>query len=139
MLSQEMYQVAEPNRDDEQEVMRLERELIAAFLEGDTSALDHILADDFIFTDPHSAPLTKTEWLEDLTSGHLTFESINIDDLQVSIHGDTALANGRVTMKAKSKQGGYSGQYHYTDVYVRQEGRWRAILSTARHAKNLHQ
>jgi ketosteroid isomerase-like protein len=128
--------MSELNRDDQQEVMRLERELIAAFLKGDTIALDRILADDFIFTDPHSAPLTKREWLEDLTSGHLAFESINIDDMQVSIHGDTALANGRVTMKAKSKQGGYNGQYHYTDVFVRQEGRWRAILSTARHAKH---
>jgi len=126
--------MSEHNNQDEQLVEQLERELIAAFLRGDPEALDRILADDFTFTDPHSAPLTKAQWLADLASGHLAFESIESDDLRVTIHEDTALAAGQVTMKARSAQGGYSGQYHYTDVYVKQAGRWRAILSTAFHA-----
>lgn len=127
------------NSSDEQQVIKLEHELINAFLQRDTEALDRLLADDFTFTDPHSAPLTKARWLADLASGQLTFTSIEIEDLQVTVHGDTALAAGRVKMKAQSQQGGYNGQYHYTDVYVKQDGRWRAILSTAQHAKLLTQ
>ena len=67
---------------------QLEHEWIDAFLRADTETLDSILADDFIFTDPQGNLLTKAEWIADLTSGELTFESIHIDDLQVRMHGD---------------------------------------------------
>jgi uncharacterized protein (TIGR02246 family) len=116
---------------DEQQVRQLEHQWIEAFLHGDTETLDRILADDFIFTDPEGNILTKAEWIADITSGTLTFESINIDDLQVRVFGDAAVGNGRVTVKAQSKEGGFCGQYCYTDMYVRKDGRWQAVAEQA--------
>ena len=121
----------ENTADDEQQVRQLEHEWIEAFLQGDTETLDRILADDFIFTDPEGRLLTKPEWIADITSGELTFESIHIDDLQVRMYGDAAVANGRVTVKAQSKEGGFEGQYCYTDMYVKRDGRWQAVAEQA--------
>ncbi len=73
----------EKNISDEQQVRQLEHKWIDAFMRADTETLDSILADDFIFTDPQGNLLTKAEWIADMTSGELTFESIHIDDLQV--------------------------------------------------------
>jgi uncharacterized protein (TIGR02246 family) len=117
--------------DDERQVRQLEREWIDAFLRGDTETLDRILADDFVFTDPEGRLLTKAEWIADMTSGELTFESVHIDDLQVRMYGDAAVANGRVTVKALTKEGGYDGQYCYTDMYVKRGGRWQAVAEQA--------
>ena len=121
----------ETNISDEQQVRQLEHEWIDAFRRGDTETLDRILADDFIFTDPEGKLLTKAEWMADMTSGELTFESIYIDALQVRMYGDAAVANGRVTVKAQSKEGGFNGQYCYTDKYVKRGGRWQAVAEQA--------
>jgi ketosteroid isomerase-like protein len=123
--------MSEERTNDEQQVRQLEHEWIDAFMRGDTETLDRILADDFIFTDPEGSLLTKAEWIADMTSGELTFESINIDDLQVRMYGDAAVANGRVTVKARSKEGGFNGQYCYTDMYVKRGGRWQAVAEQA--------
>jgi ketosteroid isomerase-like protein len=116
---------------DEQTVIQLEHELLDAFRAANTVALDRILADDFTFTDPHGAPATKEFWLKEISEGRLAFDSIDLHNLDVKVIGDTALANGQLTMHARSKQGGYNGRYHYTDVYVKQNGHWCAVLSTA--------
>jgi uncharacterized protein (TIGR02246 family) len=119
------------NASDEEQVRRLEHQWIEAFLRGDTETLDRILADDFVFTDPEGRLLTKAEWIADMTSGELAFESIHIDDLQVRMYGDAAVANGRTTVKARSKEGGFNGQYCYTDMYVKRDGRWQAVAEQA--------
>jgi len=123
--------MSEKRTNDEQQVRQLENEWINAFIEGDTETLDRILAEDFIFTDPEGRLLTKAEWLADLKSGELNFESIHLDNLQVRMYGDAAVANGRVTVKAQSKEGGFNGQYCYTDMYVKRNGQWQAVAEQA--------
>jgi ketosteroid isomerase-like protein len=116
---------------DEQQVTQLEHQSHEAFLQGDTATLDRILADDFIFTDPGGKLSTKAEWIADMASGELTFESVHIDDLQVRIYGDAAVTIGRVTMKGQSKDGSFNAQYCYTAMYVRRDGRWQVVAEQA--------
>jgi ketosteroid isomerase-like protein len=127
------------NSEDERQVMQLEQELIAAFRHNDTASLSRILADDFVFTDPRGASITKDVWLEDLASGTLTFESVEIEDVRVRLAGDAALVTGLVTLKARSRAGGYNGQFGVIDVYMKRQGRWQLALSTGEHAKLLTQ
>jgi ketosteroid isomerase-like protein len=117
---------------DEQQVMKLEHHVHEAFLQGDAETLDRILAEDFIFTDPEGRLVTKAEWMADMTSGAVTYDSIHQDDLQVRVYGDAAVTIGRVTMKGRSAQeGDFHGQYCYTCMYVRREGRWQAVAEQA--------
>jgi ketosteroid isomerase-like protein len=120
--------------DDREEIIRLEHELFGAFLRGDPESLAKILDDGFTFTDPHGPPMSKATWLSDLVAGKLKFESVEIEEIKVTLIGDTGLANGRVNIKS-SPAGSYNGRYHYTDVYVKNQGRWKAILSTAQVTK----
>jgi ketosteroid isomerase-like protein len=115
---------------DVEEVTALERKLIQAFVSGDTAVLDMILAEGFIFTDPQGPPIGKSQWMLGLETGRFRFESVEIENLDVKIFGDTALANGRIKIRA-AVNGSYNGSFHYTDVYVKQDGHWNAILSTA--------
>lgn len=118
--------------NDDQQVRQLEHDSHEAFLKGDAEALDRILADDFVFVDPEGRLLTKADWIADLASGDLTFESIHQDDLQVRIYGDAAATIGRVTMKGRTTQeGDFQAQYGYICMYVRREGRWQAVAEQA--------
>jgi ketosteroid isomerase-like protein len=125
--------------DDERQVSRLEQDLIEAFRGNDARALDRILADDFVFTDPRGASVTKEVWLEDLASGVFAFESIEIEDVRVRLAGDAALVTGLVTLKARSRAGDYNGQFGVIDVYMKRAERWQLVLSTGEHAKLLSQ
>jgi ketosteroid isomerase-like protein len=115
---------------DIEEITALERELIQAFVTGDISILDNILAESFIFTDPQGPPVGKSQWMLGLETGRFRFESVEIENLDVKLVGDTALATGKLNIRAATN-GSYNGLFYYTDVYVREGGCWKAILSTA--------
>lgn len=117
---------------DEQQITQIEHEWIDAFVAGDTETLDRILPEDFIFTDPAGNILTKAEWIEDMTNGSLKFESIHIDDLKVRVLADSAaVALGRTTVKAQSKEGGFNGKFCYTVMYLKRDGVWQPVAEHA--------
>lgn len=116
---------------DEQELTRLEHESHEAFLRRDVDTLRRILADDFVFTDHEGKFVTRAEWIADMESGKLVFESIHMDDLRVRIFGDAAVTNGRVTMEMRSGEGSVVSQYCYIVMYVRRDGRWQAVAEQA--------
>lgn len=112
-------------------ILELEHSFIEACLRNDTQVLDRILADDFIFTDPNGVNLTKQEWLADLTSGDFRFETINIEEVEVSVREAVATVQASLRVRAKSKKAGYDGRYSAMDIYERRGGQWQMTLSTA--------
>ena len=117
---------------NEQQIVQIEHEWIDAFVQGNTETLERILPDDFVFTDPAGNILTKAEWIEDMTNGSLKFESIQIDDLKVRVFGDSAaVAHGRTTVKARSKEGGFNGKFCYTVMYLKRDGGWQPVAEHA--------
>ncbi|MEJ7698452.1 MAG: nuclear transport factor 2 family protein [Pyrinomonadaceae bacterium] len=113
----------------EQELMQLERDWAKATVNRDASALDRIEADDYIFTDADGSLVTKKQDIADITSGNLTAESINVDEMKVRVFGDTAVVIGRTTVKAQYKGKDISGQYRVTDVFLKRNGKWQAVAS----------
>jgi len=52
-----------------------------------------------------------------------------IDEVSVNVYGTTAVSF--VSQEERSKYDGQdtSGHYHYTDVWVKKDGRWQAVAS----------
>jgi ketosteroid isomerase-like protein len=59
-----------------------------------------------------------------------------VDNLKVRIFGDTAVAVGVSSVKGRDKKNDISGQYRWTDTFVKQNGGWRAVASQVTFAKN---
>jgi len=116
---------------EETAIRQMERDWVNALLKADTAALDRIEAADFVFADPDGKMHTKAEHLADFKSGALKFESITLDDLKVRILGDTAIAHGLSTEKSSYKGKDTSGQYRWTDVFVKRGGCWQAVAGHA--------
>jgi ketosteroid isomerase-like protein len=113
---------------NDQELIKLENEWGEALVKHDWAFLDQILADDYIWTDPDGNSWTKTELLASLKSGEDVITSAVTEGIRVRIYGDAAVVRGRTTVKEQCKGKDISGEYRWTDMWVKDyAGRWRCV------------
>ena len=113
----------------EQDLMQLERNWCTALVNNDAAALDAILADDLVDVSHSGAISDKAD---DLASVKKDKTNVCEDDLMhVRVYGDTAVVVGRMTYKSV----GYSGLLRFTDTYVRRNGRWQCVSTSAAEIK----
>jgi uncharacterized protein (TIGR02246 family) len=113
----------------EQELKKLEKEIGHAWAKRDVASYDRILTDDYTWTDFDGIVWTKAQDLETLKSGEVVNTSYAVDDWKVRVYGDTAVVTGRTTVKETWKGKDVSGQYRYTDTWVKRAGRWQLVAS----------
>jgi len=114
---------------DEAEIRRIEIEWGDAFLQRNIAALDRIIDDEYMLTDPLGQVRDKTESIEAIKSSYVQFESTESDNIKVAINGDTAVVTARSTFRGCYKGWNMTGRYQYTDVFVKRSGAWRAVVS----------
>jgi ketosteroid isomerase-like protein len=117
------------NSSVERELMQLEKDSAAAALKGDTTLLDRHTAANYIGTDPGGGVEDRAKMMAGAKAGDPKFEALDLDDMSVRMAGkDAAVVTGRATVKGKLKSGmDITGQYRFTDVWVKQEGRWQLM------------
>jgi ketosteroid isomerase-like protein len=113
----------------EAEITRLENEWVAAIVKKDIDMVNEILADDFNGTGANGATFPKATALEELKTGAYAVESMQMDEVSVNVYGDTAVSF--TSQQEKSKYGGKdsSGHYHFTNVWVKRNGKWQVVAS----------
>jgi ketosteroid isomerase-like protein len=121
------------NSAAEQELRERLREWDEAYLRRDTEALSRILADDFVFTHASGAVINKTRYIMACVKApDIALEAPNrSDDVAVRVYGETAVITSRATLRGQSFNRDPAVQYRYTDVWVKQQGRWNAVASQA--------
>jgi hypothetical protein len=116
-------QVSDPVARQIRTIESLERRWLAS--EDDPSALETILADDFIHVLP-AGFVTKREQL-DYMRGHpapAAGGSKRFEDLRVRVYCTAAVATGIVVATAAD---GHVRKTMFTDVFVYRDGRWQAV------------
>lgn len=121
-------------QDDEIRIRALMNEIARACFARDLVTLDRVFADEFTFIDPGGPIVSKEQWLEDIGSGALTFESIESNSFELRHHGDTARVHGELTVRARYSKSNYNGTFRYMGVYTRQGDDWRLLVTSARPA-----
>jgi ketosteroid isomerase-like protein len=112
--------------DTQQMITRLEREWVAAILAKDTAAIERLLADDFVGT-TNDQKYFKEDAVADVKTG--THESLELNDIEVRVFGDTAIATMSQNEKSRHEKEDFSGKYLFTNVWVKTGGEWRAVAS----------
>ena len=130
-------QSASPN----QAIQKLERELEAALLKGDSATLDRILAEDYVEINAQGVIRKKDDVIAVARAmsakprGVMLGPEIAVDELATRFHGDTALVTGRTTIRYQFMVYQTSGQPPSQDpttvdqerfirVYSKVGGRW---------------
>ena len=125
--------------DVEGAIMQLERDWVSAIVNKDAATLERLLADDFAGTSPSAHTYTKKMAIDDLTTGVYTVQSMTMDEVSVNTYGNTAVAFASQDEKSRYGNADISGHYHYTNVWVKKDGRWQAVASHGTRYNATHQ
>jgi ketosteroid isomerase-like protein len=119
---------AKPSAETEKALMKMEQDLSDALIKSDAGAVDKMIAEDFFFTAPDGSTQDKAAFMADLRSGDLKIESQKFSDMKV--HGadaDAAFVTYVSADKGSYKGKDISGQYRWTDFFVKRDGRWMLV------------
>jgi len=112
----------------EGEVLRTHVDLFNGALKSrDWDQLAAIYSDDYMLVRPDGSVLSKQEVLADLRVGGLAFKAIEIADVKVRIHGDTAIltAESRTVTSRQGKEA--KSHIRLVAVYVTDQSRPRLV------------
>jgi uncharacterized protein DUF4440 len=112
-------------KETERYIFDNERQWAESVVTGDTAAIEHILADDFIGVDPKGHLYTKQKMIDETRSASKYFVSNRLNDVKVRFYGGTAIAQGSETWE---KRNGERGRFVWTDTWIRRNGT-RQILA----------
>jgi ketosteroid isomerase-like protein len=112
-----------------EEVQRLNRRWMESYVSRDTAFLEQYLADDYVSTFPDGTVLDKQGEIESLRSGEIALTEMTPSEMNVRTYGGAAVITGRSTIKANVKGEKISGEYRFTDVWIKQDNRWLAVAS----------
>jgi uncharacterized protein (TIGR02246 family) len=112
--------------EDEQALLQIERDWAEASVKKDAAVLDRILASEF---QANYVDLVgnKKQFLSALKSNTFKYESMVCSEMKAVVFGDRAVVNGLSTEKSSMAGKDTSGQYRWTDVFVKREGRWQCV------------
>ncbi|HEX6189900.1 MAG TPA: nuclear transport factor 2 family protein [Pyrinomonadaceae bacterium] len=110
----------------------IEARLATAWVNGDRSFIEQILADDWSVTDLTGRVLKKAEVLEEaFGSKDRKIVSMQIDDIKVRSFGDWAIVTGKTQAAGEYQGNAVEVMLRFTDVFVYRDGNWQAVASQA--------
>ena len=94
----------------------------------DEKTLGRILADDWFYLGPKGT-MTKAQELAEVKTRDENIASLALTDMEVRVYGDVAIVTFREQENSTKKNTDSSGEYLYTDVFVKRQGHWQAVNS----------
>ncbi len=135
--SQTISQKVPQESKDVEELKRLEDEWLNSYLRGDKATFDRVVADDFTGTDESAVLRNKAQERELVQAPPPSPIKVSLtnEEVQVRLHGDTAIVTGRIVQKAERPgQDSFGFQSRFTDTFLKRQGRWQVV---ARHYSRL--
>lgn len=111
----------------QEELRRASADYDAAWLNQDATALNRLLADDYVQINPDGKIRTKAVVLKDAKSGDIKLEIGRSEDLKSKIYGEIAITTGRWVEKGTEKGTPFGGTLQNSVVYQRISGHWKVI------------
>lgn len=112
------------------ELSRIEQQLATTWKHGDCAAWGAMLAEEWSVTHITGVVITKPEALRMCEAPAVPIEEFEIDDISVRLFGDAAVVTGRTRLVTGGVIPGRV-TLRFTDVFIRQAGRWQVVASHA--------
>jgi ketosteroid isomerase-like protein len=115
--------------DDRAELAGLEEEWMARMQARDMDRLEELVAPGFRFTALHlnPEPMTREQWMGAARDGY-TIVSFAFEHMDIDVFGDTGVIHARYSQVASYEHTPLSNVFRLTDVWARQDGRWRVVV-----------
>lgn len=98
-------------------------------LKPDVEGLERLLCDDWLLTHSDGRVQDKAGYLKELSSRTRANQAIGNQDVEVRLHGDTAVVTG-TSVQAGTRNGQpWSGRFRFTRTWILRDGNWRMLAS----------
>ena len=106
-----------------------EQEFFTALVEADKTALDRLLADDFVLIDVLTGSEVPKSALLSAVADGLQFEEINQIEFDTRVYGSVAIITGQTKMSGSYNGPRFDIDSRYTHVFVEQGNGWRLVAA----------
>lgn len=126
-------QISDNKSKIEQEIHKLNREEVDAFLHQDPAVMERLWSDDMVVTNPLNKFVNKQQVMGMMRSGFLIITAYDRQIEYLRDYGEFVIVAGAeaVTWGARMPNAGKTEHLRFTAVWMKQNGRWQEI---ARHA-----
>jgi ketosteroid isomerase-like protein len=114
---------------EENHVLKLDNEWNEAYPRRDVSALDRIIADDWVCIDGAGLVISKRQLLDRVESSTAFLDPYKFDQITLRMFGDTAIVTGRLSGTRRDNDGTFYLEQRYTRVYVKRNDRWQSVAT----------
>lgn len=108
-----------------------ERRLAAAHLSLDLATIDGLLHPGYVIVQPGGRIETKADVLASYRAGGRHWDTAEVDQLDVRLHGDTAIVTGRWRASGENEGEPFNYAARFLSVWLKVNGRWRNIAYQA--------
>jgi hypothetical protein len=124
-------QAQESATDDSGRIMSLETIWNQAELQQDTPAIEHLLAEKFIYVDVDGSLQNKTEFLNGINNRpeHIDVIGVEPASVKVYLYENSAVASGVYREKGTLRGKPYSRRGRFTDTWIKQGKAWVCVAS----------
>lgn len=116
-------------RDSASQVLAVEKQWNEVYKRGDIATMNSLLTDDFIITVEDGSTFSKPGYIAHTGNSTVHVQVSDMSDLQVRMHGNTAVVTGAYHEKGTDKGKAYEYRDRLTDIWMNYSGRWRLIAS----------
>lgn len=113
------------------ELREIENQLVAAWVAGDPSVHERVLAEEWSVIDAQGRIRNKAEVLEEMFRPGEREISGRIDEVNVRPYGDWAIVTGKTHVAGRYEGNELKVTLRFMDVFRRTEGNWQVVASQA--------
>ena len=111
------------------ELKQIENDWVDASKTKNAEKLGDILADSWVGLGWDGKRTDKAKALAEMKTPGNSLDTIEMGPMNVRVFGNSAVVTGSDTEKSMENGKDTSGKYVWTDVFVKQNGKWRAVAS----------
>lgn len=100
-----------------------------AVISNDVAEISACISDDWVLVTPEAGPVPRERFLQAVSQGILSHDSMTKDIGRVRVYGEVAVVTGRGRNTGMYKGAPISADEWVTDVYVKMGGRWICVLT----------
>jgi len=114
---------------DASKVVAMENAWNQAELKNDASAVQLLLAEDFIMTTAEGELYNKAQIVSSIRDKSYSPDVLQSTDMKVHAHGSTAVVTGSYYEKGTDKGKPWERRGRFTDTWMFMENRWQCVAS----------
>ena len=114
---------------DAAEVHALELKMLDCYKLRQIEVFAGVLDDDFVITFEDGSTYSKTGYLAYSASSSTHIETVEIPEMRVRVHGQTAIVTGVYHEKGVDAQKSYDYRDRFTDVWMKKAGKWQLVAA----------